>query len=175
MASCRIVVMGVCGSGKSTVGRLLAGALGGEFVEGDVLHSVENKRKMAAGSALTDADRHTWLHALAQRLATATANGQDLVMACSALKRAYRDLLAAGAPDALFVHLHGDRTLLARRLQTRTGHFMSPSLLESQLAILEPPGKDENALFFDCSTSPDAIVSAVIAQQRPCGRPKRLP
>ena len=155
--------MGVSASGKSTVGVQLAAALGLEFLEGDSLHSAANVARMAAGVALTDADRLGWLQALARRMAAARAAGQGLVLSCSALKRAYRDILRQGAPDLHLVHLHGVRELLARRMAARTGHYMPPSLLESQLATLEPPDAQEKAQTFDVHNRPEQIVAAVIA------------
>ena len=149
-----IVVMGVSGCGKSTVGRLLAEALGVHFVEGDALHSPRNVELMAAGTALTDADRHGWLQAVAGQLANATALSRGVVVSCSALKRAYRDLLRASAPQLRFVHLHGSPALLGQRLASRQQHFMPSSLLRSQLDTLEPPGADEQALDFDIALAP---------------------
>jgi carbohydrate kinase (thermoresistant glucokinase family) len=153
MAHTSVVVMGVTGSGKSTVGALLAARIGLPFIDGDALHSEANKRKMAAGIPLDDADRAPWLDAIATALAEA-----PVVVACSALKRSYRDRLRAGALDVQFIYLAGPPTLLAQRLGARSHEFMPPSLLESQLAILEPPGFDENALTIDIRLSPEAIV-----------------
>ena len=161
--------MGVCGCGKSTVGQQLAAALGAglaefvEFVEGDQFHPPENVARMAAGIALTDADRQGWLEVLARQLAAARAAGRTLVLSCSALKRSYRDTLRHGAPDLLFVHLAGSRELLAQRMAARAGHYMPASLLDSQLATLEPPGADENALSFDVALAPEAIIAALRA------------
>ncbi len=160
-ASRSVVVMGVCGCGKSTVGRQLAAALGAEYVEGDEFHPPENVARMAAGIALTDEDRQGWLEALARQLAAARGAGRTLVLSCSALKRSYRDVLRRGAPDILFVHLTGSRELLAQRMNARAGHYMPASLLMSQLATLEPPGPDENALSFDIAQVPEAIVAAL--------------
>lgn len=157
------VVMGVSGCGKSTVGAQLAAALGLEFLEGDSLHSAANVARMAAGVALSDADRLGWLQALARRIAAARAAGQGLVLSCSALKRAYRDILRQGAPDLHLVHLHGERELLAQRMAARTGHYMPASLLESQLATLEPPDAQEKAQTFDVRSDPEQIVAAVTA------------
>jgi gluconokinase len=163
MQAFRVVVMGVSGCGKSTVGRLLAAGLGVDYVEGDELHPPENVARMAAGIALTDDDRQGWLQALAARLAAARAQGRGLVLSCSALKRAYRDVLRSGAPDTRFVHLHGQRAVLATRMAEREDHYMPPSLLDSQLATLEPPGDDERALRFDIAQPPAAIASAALA------------
>jgi gluconokinase len=158
------VVMGVSGCGKSTVGARLAEALNLPFLEGDVLHSERNVARMAAGVALSDQDREGWLQALADRLRQAHAAGQGLVLSCSALKRAYRDLLRSGAPGLRFVYLHGDRALLSARMAARTGHYMPLSLLDSQLATLEPPGVEENVLAFEVAERPEDIVAAVLAR-----------
>ncbi len=157
------VVMGVSGCGKSTVGEQLAEALKLPFLEGDVLHPERNVARMAAGVALNDEDREGWLLTLAERLRQAQAAGQGLVLSCSALKRAYRDILRSGAPGLRLVYLHGDQALLAARMAARTGHFMPPSLLASQLATLEPPGLDENVQDFDVGERPEDIVAAVLA------------
>jgi carbohydrate kinase (thermoresistant glucokinase family) len=163
----RIVVMGVSGCGKSTVGRLLADGLRVDYIEGDDLHPTENVALMAAGVPLTDADRQGWLLALAQRLADARAQGRGLVLSCSALKRSYRDILRTGAPDVRFVHLHGARELLMARMHDRPGHYMPPSLLDSQLTTLEPPGADEQALSFDIAQTPQDIACAALLALRP--------
>lgn len=165
-----MVVMGVSGCGKSTVGLLLAEALGAVYVEGDDLHSPENVERMRAGIALDDAQRHDWLQALANRLAQAHAQAQPLVVSCSALKRAYRDILRSGAPDLALVHLQGTPAVLAARAGLRQGHYMPVSLLESQFAILEPPGEDENAWTFDVTLAPQDIVPATVAQLQASGQ-----
>lgn len=157
------VLMGVSGCGKSTVGAQLAEALKLPFLEGDVLHPERNVARMAAGIALNDEDREGWLLTLAERLRQAQAAGQGLVLSCSALKRAYRDILRSGAPGLRLVYLHGDQALLAARMAARTGHFMPPSLLASQLATLEHPGLDENVQGFDVAERPEDIVAAVLA------------
>jgi gluconokinase len=163
------VVMGVSGCGKSTVGAQLADALKLPFLEGDVLHPERNVARMAAGVALGDEDREGWLLTLAERLRQAYAAGQGLVLSCSALKRVYRDILRSGAPDVCFIYLHGDQSLLAARMAARTGHYMPLSLLASQLATLEPPGADENALGFEVAERPENIVAAVLAARRQAG------
>jgi gluconokinase len=155
-----IVVMGVSGCGKSTVGRDLAAALGVPFVEGDELHPPRNVALMAAGTPLTDDDRRDWLNTLAEVLAGAAARGHGVVVSCSALKRSYRDRLRAGAPGTRFVFLHGPAALLAERLQGRSGHYMPPSLLQSQLDTLEPPAGDEGAVALDIALPPAALVAA---------------
>jgi carbohydrate kinase (thermoresistant glucokinase family) len=157
------VMMGVCGSGKSTIGAQLARALDIEFVEGDDLHPPENVKRMAAGTPLTDADRHGWLLAIAARLREAKRAEIGLVATCSALKRSYRDLLrSVGAADMRFVYLAGSRALLAERMAQRRGHFMPPALLESQLAILEEPAPDERPLACDIRDAPDTIVADLV-------------
>jgi gluconokinase len=151
-----VVVMGVSGSGKSTVGALLAQALGVPFLEGDSFHPPENVARMAAGIALTDADREGWLHTLAAQLEQHAATG--VVLSCSALKRRYRDTLRRAAPDVALIHLSGLPDTLAQRLAGRSGHYMPPSLLASQLATLEPPQADEHALTLDNARAPQALV-----------------
>lgn len=159
MAQPCVVVMGVSGSGKSTLGRALAVALGVRWVEGDALHPPENVARMAAGIALTDTDRQDWLRAVAEELASARARGQGAVVACSALRRSYRDQLRAAAPDLHLIHLQGPRELLASRLASRTGHYMPPTLLQSQLDTLEPPDDDEQALALDISLPVEALLA----------------
>ena len=157
--------MGVCGSGKSVIGAQLARELDIEFVEGDGLHPPENVRRMGAGIPLTDDDRHGWLIAIAARLRDAQRAGAGLVVSCSALKRRYRDLLRdTGEVEVRFVYLAGSRALLAERLANRRGHFMPPSLLESQLSILEEPAPDEGAWVCDIRAAPDAIVADLVAR-----------
>jgi gluconokinase len=156
------VVMGVAGSGKSTIAAALALALDAEFVEADAFHSPENVRKMTAGIPLTDADRAPWLSALAARLREARRAQRRLVMTCSALKRKYRDVLRTGAPDVQLIFLHGPKALIAERIASRTGHYMPPSLLDSQFAALETPAPDERAWLCDVSDSPDDIVADLV-------------
>ncbi|MEP6858416.1 MAG: gluconokinase [Gemmatimonadales bacterium] len=158
------VVMGVSGSGKSLIGATFARALGVDFVEGDQYHSAENVQRMKAGIPLTDKDREQWLRSLAARLREAKDAGTGVVMACSALKRSYRDMLRAEAKDLRFVFLRGERTLIAQRLAGRTGHYMPASLLESQLATLEEPSPDEDAWVIDITESPENLVAALVAR-----------
>jgi gluconokinase len=159
------VMMGVCGSGKSLIGAKLASELDIEFVEGDGLHPPDNVKRMAAGIPLTDDDRHGWLVAIAARLREAKRAGIGLVVSCSALKRSYRDLLRSlGHADVRFVYLAGSRALIADRLAKRRGHFMPPSLLDSQLSTLEEPSPDERAWVCDIGEPPDAIVADLVAR-----------
>ena len=156
--------MGVSGSGKSVIGRALADALGLNFVEGDAYHPPENVERMSRGIPLTDADRAGWLRALAARIRKATINGEGLVLTCSALKRSYRDILRAESGSLRFVFLRGPRALIAERLAGRSGHFMPPSLLESQFATLEEPLPDEDVWVVDVNQSPQDIVAALVAR-----------
>jgi gluconokinase len=159
------VMMGVCGSGKSLIGALLARELDIAFFEGDDLHPSDNVNRMAAGMPLTDDDRHGWLIAIAARLREAKRAGIGLVVSCSALKRSYRDLLrSVGDADVRFVYLAGSRSLLADRLASRRGHFMPPALLDSQLSILEEPSPDERAWVCDISAAPRAIVTELVTR-----------
>lgn len=158
------VVMGVTGSGKSTVGAAFAHALGVEFVEGDDFHPSANVRRMASGIPLTDDDRAGWLAALASRIRDANDAGKGLVLTCSALKRSYRNVLRSAAPDLQFVFLKASRELLANRLSVRTGHFMPASLLDSQLSTLEEPAFDEHAWVCDMDASPEKIVADLNAR-----------
>jgi gluconokinase len=156
------VVMGVSASGKSTVGRALAEALGATYLDGDDFHSAENVARMRTGQALTDADRQGWLAALSARLGQARAADEGVVLSCSALKRSYRDVLRRGAPALRLVYLHGQRELLAARIAARTDHYMPASLLDSQLATLEPPQADEAVLTFDVAQTPQQIVAGIL-------------
>lgn len=160
----RVVVMGVSGCGKSTVGRALAAALGVHYVEGDELHPPENVARMRAGIPLTDEDRLGWLQAVAEQLDNATARAHGVVVSCSALKRAYRDGLRAAAPGLRFVHLHGERALLEQRLAARSGHYMPASLLPSQLDTLQMPTPDEGVIALDIAAPPEALVVEAVAR-----------
>jgi gluconokinase len=157
------VIMGVSGSGKTTIGSALARALDVEFVEGDLLHPPENVRRMAQGIPLTDEDRWPWLRAIARRIRDAKDAGRGLVVTCSALRRGYRDLLRSqGAADLQLVYLAGTKDVIMHRMATRQGHFMPPSLLDSQLSTLEEPWPDERAWVCDIRQSPEAIVSDLV-------------
>lgn len=136
------VVMGVSGCGKSTVGKLIAEALNARYAEGDSFHPPANVEKMRGGQPLDDDDRAPWLAAMAAAIRDWNTKGETVVLACSALKRRYRDVLRSGG-DVRFIHLAGDKALIAARLAARTGHYMPPTLLDSQFATLEPPGDDE--------------------------------
>ena len=155
------MVMGVSGSGKSTVGRQIAERLGLDFLEGDDFHPPENVARMAAGIALDDSDRVGWLNALASCLTQAHARERGLVLSCSALKRAYRDLLRSAAPGLQLVYLEGPFELLAERMAARPGHYMPASLLQSQYAALEPPTADESPLVFKVDQPAASIVDAL--------------
>ncbi len=162
-----VLVMGVSGCGKSSVGAGLAAALGLPFLEGDSLHPPDNIARMAAGIPLTDEDRRGWLDSIAARLAEAAGQGTGLVVACSALKRAYRDRLRRAAPGLRIVHLAGTRELVGGRLATRQGHFMPTTLLDSQFATLEPPDMAEGALVFDVGMPVSVIVAEAARRLTP--------
>lgn len=156
-----MVVMGVTGSGKTTVGEALARAIHATYVDGDKLHPEANIAKMSAGIPLDDADRWPWLAKVGETL---RQESTPIIVGCSALKRAYRDFITerAGAP-VLFIHLDGSRELISRRMRERTGHFMPTSLLDSQFATLEVPGEDENAVAVTIDAPLDKIVSDITA------------
>ncbi|NQX29211.1 gluconokinase [Microbacteriaceae bacterium VKM Ac-2854] len=159
-----VVVMGITGTGKSTIGALLATRLGCSFVDGDRLHPAANIAKMAGGTPLTDEDRWPWLAVVGATLAESASVG--LVVACSALRRVYRDAILAEAPDALFVHLSGDTGLVSERMTARTDHFMPPSLIASQLETLEPLQDDEPGFAVAIDHTPDEIVDDILARLR---------
>jgi gluconokinase len=153
-----IIVMGVTGAGKTTVGRRLAADLGWRFHDADDFHPEANKAKMHAGIPLTDEDRWPWLRALRGVIEQALADGAGAVVTCSALKRAYRDVLAGGLDGVRYVHLTGDPRVLEARLAGRRGHFMNPALLESQIATLETP---DEAIEVDVALTPAEQVAAI--------------
>jgi len=161
------IVMGVSGSGKSTVGEDLATRLGQPFVDGDDLHPAANREKMARGMPLDDADRQPWLEAIVATMDAHRARDDSLVIACSALKHRYRDFLRSGHEDVCFVYLHGTRDLLSARLGARSGHFFDPGLLDTQLATLEEPD-DGEALRIDVGATPADIVEQIIRHR--CSR-----
>ncbi len=157
-----IVVMGVSGAGKTSIGAPLAAHLGCAFLEGDDLHPPANIAKMARGEALDDGDRWPWLHQLAARIAGWRQRGECGVLACSALKRTYRALLSGGRGDVLFVYLHGSAELLQQRLARRPGHFMPASLLDSQLRTLEVPAAGECLIAVDAAQPPETILQHIL-------------
>ena len=159
-----LVVMGVSGSGKSTVSALLARRLGWMFEDADDLHPSDNIAKMSAGQPLTDDDRQPWLLAVRAWMDEARVARKRAVIACSALKRSYRDILMGGRDDVRLVHLQGSAELIAPRVTKRHGHFMPPSLLESQFATLEEPGEDEHPIVVSIDHTPEEIVDAILAQ-----------
>ena len=159
-----LVVMGVSGSGKSTVAALIAERLGWMFVDGDSFHSPEHVAKMHAGHALDDADRAPWLARIAVWIQHRLEAGESGVVVCSALRRAYRDILTHGSRRVRLVYLEGDKALIAGRLAARHGHFMSPYLLDSQFATLEAPGPDEHPIVVGIADRPDVIAERVVTQ-----------
>ncbi|TQK06864.1 gluconokinase [Herbaspirillum sp. SJZ107] len=161
----RWIVMGVSGCGKSEVGQRLAQALGVSFLEGDAYHSASNVAKMAAGTPLDDHDRAGWLATLQVEIAAARAREEGLVLACSALKRRYRDLLRAADPHLRFVHLSGPRDLIAERMRARTAHYMPASLLDSQLRDLEPLQDDEAGLLFDIGKPLPVLTEEILQSE----------
>jgi gluconokinase len=154
-----VIFMGVAGTGKSTVASLFAKKSGAVFYEGDDFHPAENVAKMRAGVPLTDADRAPWLRELRKIILRALVAETFSVLTCSALRATYRETLAAGDPRVVFVHLTGPRAVLEERLRNRRGHFLPATLLDSQIATLEPP---VNALTFSCEKSPEAIVGELL-------------
>lgn len=156
-----VVLMGVTGAGKSTVGTLLAQRLGLSFRDADEFHPPANVAKMSRGTPLTDEDRWPWLDAIGAHLAAHRVGG--CVVTCSALKRIYRDRLRAAAPGLRFIHLQGDMALVAARQAARQGHFMPPSLVASQFATLEPPAPEEGVIALDVAAPPEAIVRRALA------------
>jgi gluconokinase len=156
-----IVVMGVSGSGKTTVARLLAGRLGWAFAEADEFHSPANVAKMRAGVALNDDDRRPWLAAIADRIDSAREANEPIVVTCSALKRRYRDILVASRPDVALVYLKGDYDAIAQRMAARPHHYMPVSLLKSQFEALEEPAADEHAIVLDIRRTPEELVDRI--------------
>ncbi|MFE1924373.1 gluconokinase [Streptomyces asoensis] len=156
-----VVVMGVAGTGKTTIGPLLAARLGVPYAEGDDFHPQANIAKMSAGTPLEDADRWPWLDAIGAWADERAGLGG--AVSCSALKRSYRDRLRAAAPSVVFVHLSGDRQLIEDRMAHRQGHFMPTALLDSQFATLQPLDADEAGVVVDVSGSPEAITERAVA------------
>ena len=164
MRPAAIIVMGVSGSGKSTIGALLAEALGWPFADADGFHPAANVAKMAAGQPLTDEDRWPWLDAIAAQIGASRTAEQPVVVACSALRRAYRERLRAGHGDLIFLHLAGAPEVIAARQAARQGHFMPPSLMASQFATLEDPAAEADAVTVSVSASPHEVVAAALEQ-----------
>ena len=161
---CALVVMGVSGSGKSTIADHLARRLGWRYEDGDGFHPPANVAKMSAGHPLTDEDRWPWLRAIADEIDRLAAAGERAVIACSALKRAYRDILVHGRDDVRIVFLQGTQELIAARLVARKGHFMPSGLLASQFRTLEPPGVDERPIKVSIDAPVEAIVDSIVSQ-----------
>jgi gluconokinase len=158
------VVMGVSGSGKTVIGSGLAEALGGRFAEGDRFHPPENIARMSAGLPLRDEDRWGWLDEIATEISEAERQGETLVVACSALKRVYRDRLRLASRRLRFVYLEIGRDAAAARVAARKGHFMPASLIDSQFAALEPPTPDEGALTLDAAKDPAELVAFAVSE-----------
>ncbi|HEV7625591.1 MAG TPA: gluconokinase [Streptomyces sp.] len=171
-AAAVVIVMGVAGTGKTTVGALLADALKVPYAEADAFHPPANVAKMTAGTPLDDTDREPWLDAIGSW--AHEREGLGGVVSCSALKRAYRDRLRAAAPDVFFVHLAGDRTLIGRRMEQRQDHFMPPSLLDSQFAALEPLEPDERGAAVSVQVDAETVTERALAALREaCASPLR--
>jgi len=161
---CALVVMGVSGSGKSTIGEKLAQRLGWSYEDGDKFHPLSNVAKMSAGQPLTDEDRWPWLQAIANEIDRVCQARGHAVIACSALKRAYRDILVHGRPEVRIIYLQGTQDLIADRLALRKGHFMPPGLLASQFKTLEPPDASENPLTVSIDAPVETIVDDIVRQ-----------
>ncbi len=161
---CALVVMGVSGSGKTTIADKLAERLGWTCEDGDKYHPKSNVEKMSAGHPLTDEDRWPWLNAIADEIERVCKASGHVVIACSALKRIYRDVLLRGRDDVRFVFLNGTHALIAQRLSLRKDHFMPPGLLDSQFKTLEPPSLDENAIDVSIDAPVDVIVDDIVSK-----------
>lgn len=161
-----LIVMGVSGSGKTTIAQRLAARLHWRCKDGDSFHPTSNVEKMRAGHPLTDADRWPWLRAIADDIDRVALADERLVIACSALKRAYREILVHGRDDVRIVYLNGSRDLIARRLAARKDHFMPPALLDSQFDTLEAPGPKENPILVSIAASVETTVDDIIGQLR---------
>ena len=161
---CALVVMGVSGSGKSTVAEHLAARIGWRYVDGDLFHPPANVAKMSAGHPLTDEDRWPWLQAIADEIDRLAAAGSRAVVACSALKRTYRDILVHGREDVRIVYLDGTQDLIAKRLAARKGHFMPPGLLDSQFRTLEPPQPSERPVTISIDAAVEDIINDIVRQ-----------
>ena len=172
---CALIVMGVSGSGKSTIAEKMAKHLGWRYEDGDKFHPASNVAKMSAGHPLTDEDRWPWLQAIADEIARACKAGEHVVIACSALKRSYRDVLVHGRDDVRIIYLRGTQELIAGRLTGRKGHFMPPGLLASQFKTLEPPDPDEHPLTVSIDASVEEIIDDIAGRLRlsPNSTPRR--
>lgn len=159
-----LIVMGVSGSGKTTIGEQLAARIGWRYEDADTFHPASNVAKMSAGQPLTDEDRWPWLRAIADEIDRAIAAGERVVIGCSALRRVYRDLLVHGRSDIRIVYLDGTQDLIAGRLGARKGHFMPPGLLTSQFRTLEPPAPDEHAVMVSIDATAETIVDDILRQ-----------
>jgi gluconokinase len=164
---CALIVMGVSGSGKSTIAASLAERLSWVYEDGDRFHPASNVAKMSAGQPLTDEDRWPWLQAIADEIDRVCASGRHVVIACSALKRAYRDVLVHGRDDVRIVYLKGTQLLIADRLARRKGHFMPSGLLDSQFETLAPPAADENPITVSIDAPVETIVEDIVRQLKP--------
>ena len=161
---CALVIMGVSGSGKSPIGETLGQRLGWPYADGDSFHPPANVAKMKSGQPLTDEDRWPWLKAIAAEIERRRQLGEHIIIACSALKKAYRDILVHGRDDIRMVYLNGSQDLVADRIGHRKGHFMPPGLLDSQFATLEPPSADERPIVVSIDASVDLIVEHILQQ-----------
>lgn len=159
-----LVLMGVSGSGKTTVGAILAGRLGWPFEDGDALQPPSNVEKMKAGHPLTDVDRWPWLEMVAMWIEKRLDRGENGLIACSALKRSYRDILNRRGSGVVFVFMAGSKKMIASRLGARHGHFMPPSMLDSQFADLEEPSSDEPAIRVDVGPTPDVVAQDIMQE-----------
>ncbi|UPK37467.1 gluconokinase [Bradyrhizobium sp. 186] len=174
-APCALIVMGVSGSGKSTIAEALGDRLGWRFEDGDSFHPASNLAKMRAGHPLTDEDRWPWLNAIADEIARVCMKGEHIIIACSALKHTYRDVLLRGRDDVRFVFLKGSKELIADRLAKRKGHFMPPELLTSQFKTLELPEASEHVISVSIDETVEAIVDGVVRQLKSGGdNPKAM-
>jgi gluconokinase len=170
---CALIIMGVSGSGKSTIAGKLAERLRWTCEDGDRFHPKSNVEKMSAGHPLTDEDRRPWLQAIADEIDRVCRDGEHAVIACSALKHAYREILVHGRDDVRIIYLKGNRDLIAGRLRLRKDHFMPPALLESQFNTLEEPGSSEDPIVADIAPPADTIVDHIVdrLQIGPTGQP----